>query len=134
MLNETFSVIFKHRAIDDIFLPIYNFFQIPGVPHLRLYKNTGEQIEMMNKVYEEYPTVILQIRNFIAEQTYDESIDHPCLKYYRKYFHFNFPFHTIRKVKFLSKIQFWQNPNIFTSFSPKFFWQFFSWNQSCQQS
>ena len=31
------------------------------------------------------------------------------------------------------KIQFWQNPNIFTSFSPKFFWQFFSWNQSCQQ-
>ena len=91
MLNETFSVIFKHRAIDDIFLPIYNFFQIPGVPHLRLYKNTGEQIEMMNKVYEEYPTVILQIRNFIAEQTYDESIDHPCLKYYRKYFHLNFP-------------------------------------------
>ena len=40
---------------------------------------------MMNKVYDEYPTVVMQIRNFIAEQTYDESIDHPCLKYYRKY-------------------------------------------------
>ena len=26
-----------------------------------------------------------------------------------------------------------QKFNIFTSFSPKFFWQFFSWNQSCQQ-
>ena len=26
-----------------------------------------------------------------------------------------------------------QNPNIFTSFSPKFFGKFFSWNQSCQQ-
>ena len=26
-----------------------------------------------------------------------------------------------------------QIPNIFTSFSPKFFWQFFSWIQSCQQ-
>ena len=34
--------------------------------------------------------------------------------------------HTILKVK-------WQIPNIFTSFSPKFFWQFFSWNQRCQQ-
>lgn len=48
---------------------------------------------MMNKVYDEYPTVVMQIRNFIAEQTYDESIDHPCLKYYRKYsysFFFNF--------------------------------------------
>ena len=29
--------------------------------------------------------------------------------------------HTIRKVKFCPKIQFWQTPNIFTSFSPKFF-------------
>ena len=37
------------------------------------------------------------------------------------------------KSNFCPKIQFWQNPNIFTSFSPKFFWQFFSWNQSCQQ-
>ena len=44
---------------------------------------------MMNKVYDEYPTVVMQIRNFIAEQTYDESIDHPCLKYYRKY---SYPF------------------------------------------
>ena len=35
------------------------------------------------------------------------------------------------KSNFCPKIQFWQNPNIFTSFSPKFFWQFFSWNQSC---
>ena len=27
-----------------------------------------------------------------------------------------------------------QSPNVFTSFSPKiFFWQFFSWNQICQQ-
>ena len=35
---------------------------------------------------------------------------------------------------FCPKIQFWQNPNIFTSFSPNFFFlQFFSWNQSCQQ-
>ena len=37
------------------------------------------------------------------------------------------------KSNFCPKIQFWQNPNIFTTFSPKFFWQFFSWNQSCQQ-
>ena len=38
------------------------------------------------------------------------------------------------KSNFCPKIQFWQNPNTFTSFSPKFFfWQFFSWNQSCQQ-
>ena len=33
----------------------------------------------------------------------------------------------------MPKIQFWQNSNIFTSFSLKFFCQFFSWNQSCQQ-
>ena len=37
------------------------------------------------------------------------------------------------KSNFFPKIQFWQNPNIFTSFSTKIFWQFFSWNQSCQQ-
>ena len=30
-----------------------------------------------------------------------------------------------KKSNFCPKIQFWQNPNIFTSFSPKFFWQFF---------
>ena len=35
---------------------------------------------------------------------------------------------------FCPKIQFWQNPNIFPSFSPKFFFFiFFSWNQSFQQ-
>ena len=38
------------------------------------------------------------------------------------------------KSNFCPKIQFWQNSNIFTSFfHPNFFWQFFSWNQSCQQ-
>ena len=37
------------------------------------------------------------------------------------------------KSNFCPKIQFWQNLNIFMSFSSKFFWQFFSWNQSCQQ-
>ena len=35
--------------------------------------------------------------------------------------------HIVRKVKFLSK------DSILTSFSPNFFWLFFSWNQSCQQ-
>ena len=41
---------------------------------------------------------------------------------------------TLAQSNFCPKIQFWQNPNIFTSFSPNFFfWQFFSWNQSCQQ-
>ena len=35
---------------------------------------------------------------------------------------------------FVQKFNFDKTPNIFTSFSPKFFfWQFFSWNQSCQQ-
>ena len=39
-----------------------------------------------------------------------------------------------KKSNFCPKIQFWQNPNILTSFSPNFFfWQFFWWNQSCQQ-
>ena len=37
------------------------------------------------------------------------------------------------KSNFCPKIQVWQDHNIFTSFSPNFFWQFFSWNQSCQQ-
>ena len=37
------------------------------------------------------------------------------------------------KSNFCPKIQFWQNHNIFTSLSPNFFGQFFSWNQSCQQ-
>ena len=41
--------------------------------------------------------------------------------------------HTIRKVKFLSKNSILTTPNIFTIFSPIFFfWQFFSWNQSYQ--
>ena len=33
------------------------------------------------------------------------------------------------KSNFCPKIQFWQNPNILRVFHPKFFWQFFSWNQ-----
>ena len=37
------------------------------------------------------------------------------------------------RSNFCPKIQFWQKPNIFTSFSPTFFGQFFSWNQSCQE-
>ena len=41
-----------------------------------------------------------------------------------------FGFHTIRKFKFLTKNQHFHR---FTSFSPTFFWQFFSRNQSCQQ-
>ena len=51
-------------------------------------------------------------------------------KLYVYYCHFDTLF---EKSNFCPKIQFWQNHNIFTSFSPKFFWQFFSWNQSCQQ-
>ena len=72
-------------------------------------------------------------------------------------------FTLFEKSNFCQKIQFWQYHNIFTSFPPKlfltillvksklstakksrtkifsrvfhpkFFWQFFSWNQSCQQ-
>ena len=42
--------------------------------------------------------------------------------------------HTIRKVKFLSKkFNFDKTPTFSRVFRPKFFWQFFSWNQSCQQ-
>ena len=37
-------------------------------------------------------------------------------------------YHTIRKVKFLSKY-----PTFSRVFHQIFFWQFFSWNQSCQQ-
>ena len=37
------------------------------------------------------------------------------------------------KSIFCPKIQFWQNLNIFTSFSSNIFWQFFSWNKNCQQ-
>ena len=42
--------------------------------------------------------------------------------------------HTIRKVKFLSKNSILtKSPTFSRVFHPKFFWQFFSWNQSCQQ-
>ena len=42
--------------------------------------------------------------------------------------------HTIRKVKFLSKNSILTKPQHFHEFfSQIFFWQFFSWNQSCQQ-
>ena len=44
-----------------------------------------------------------------------------------------FFFTLFEKSNFCPKIQFWHNHNIFTSFPPKLFWQFFSWNQSCQQ-
>ena len=45
-----------------------------------------------------------------------------------------YPQYTLfEKSNFCPKIQFWQNPNIFKSFSSNFFWQFFSWDQSCQQ-
>ena len=40
--------------------------------------------------------------------------------------------HTVRKVNFLSKNSILTKPQHFLEFS-KFFWQFFSWNQSCQQ-
>ena len=42
-------------------------------------------------------------------------------------------FCTIRKFKFLSKNSISTKPQHFTSFSPQFFWQFFSLNQSYQQ-
>ena len=72
----------KHRvALIDVDADFMEKHQIPGVPHLRLYKSTGEQIEMLNKVYDEYPMVVMMIRNFIAEQTYDESIGHPCQRW-----------------------------------------------------
>ena len=42
--------------------------------------------------------------------------------------------HTIRKVKFLSKNSILTKPQHFHEFFTQFFfWQFFSWNQSCQQ-
>ena len=42
--------------------------------------------------------------------------------------------HTIRKVKFLSKNSILTTPQHFHElFLQIFFWQFFSWNQSCQQ-
>ena len=43
-------------------------------------------------------------------------------------------FHTIQKVKFLSKKSILTKPQHFHEFFTQFFfWQFFSWNQSCQQ-
>ena len=42
--------------------------------------------------------------------------------------------HCLKSPFIVQKFNFDKNPNIFTSFSPQiFFWQFFSWNQSCQQ-
>ena len=47
---------------------------------------------------------------------------------------FAFHMHTIRKVKFLSKNSIMTKTQHFHEFFiKKFFWQFFSWNQSCQQ-
>ena len=42
-------------------------------------------------------------------------------------------FKLFKKPNFCPIIHFFQNPNIFTSFLPKIVWQFFLWNQSCQQ-
>ena len=42
-------------------------------------------------------------------------------------------FTLFEKSNFCPKIQFWQNPNISRVFYPNFSWQFFWWNQSCQQ-
>ena len=43
-------------------------------------------------------------------------------------------FYTIRKVKFLSENSILTRPQHFHEFfHPNYFWQFFSWNQSCQQ-
>ena len=48
--------------------------------------------------------------------------------------HTHDPHHTILKVNFLSKNSILTNPNIFTSFSPNFFFlQFFSLTQRCQK-
>ena len=41
--------------------------------------------------------------------------------------------HTIRKVKFLSKNSILTKPQHFHDFFTPIFWQFFSWNQICQQ-
>ena len=60
-----------------------------------------------------------------------------CVKNHTKKVSFFVPFsttvlssHTIRKVKFLSKNSILTKPQHFHQI---FFWQFFSWNQSCQQ-
>ena len=60
-----------------------------------------------------------------------------CLKINKKvsfFWYFYLIFHTIRKVKFLSKNSILTKiPTFSRVFHPIFFWQFFSWNQSCQQ-
>ena len=48
--------------------------------------------------------------------------------------YFSIGSHTILKVKFLSKNSILNKPQHFREFFTQiFFWQFFSWNQSCQQ-
>ena len=58
-----------------------------------------------------------------------------CLSLFFSFFHTLFIFeHTIRKVKILSKNSIFTKPQHFHEFFTQFFsWQFFSWNQSCQQ-
>ena len=46
---------------------------------------------------------------------------------------FYYTSHTILKVKFLPKNSILTNPTFSRVFHQIFFWQFFSWNQSCQQ-
>ena len=44
-----------------------------------------------------------------------------------------FFFTLFEKSNFCPKIQFWQKTTFSRVFPPNFLWQFFSWNQSCQQ-
>ena len=63
-------------------------------------------------------------------------IDQPWSSINTKYYHLwkcHNLWNTITKIEFLSKNSILTKPQHFHEFFPQIFWQFFSWNQSCQQ-
>ena len=138
MLNETFSVIFKHRE-----LTIVSQFWCRLMVHYSqstncLFSSIIQDYNWGQNVEEE------EDLNSISTHRVAHTITESHMK--RDNCHFHNPHNILlvineekkdsmytlfEKSNFCPKVQFWQNPNNFTSFSSKFFWQFFSWNQSC---
>ena len=67
-----------------------------------------------------------------ADQSFDEKSDYAGIfRYWNSFF---FPYtHYSKSQIFVQKFNFDNTPTFSRVFHPKFFWQFFSWNQSCQQ-
>ena len=109
MLNETFSVIFKHRSAQYLWA--------------KTYVNVDINLSRKKRILVE--KVLFSFYLFV--HVFPIRI---CLTFL---FSCLTSSHYSKSQIFVQKFNFDKTPTFLQVFQPNFFWQFFSWNQSCQQ-